>query len=418
MNGYDDFDRTLSDWFEHDALSPAPAAGLDRVLDATGRHRPRPAWLAGPGSRWVGATPSSGVRSLQPLGLRWSTAFILLLAILALVGGAILAGARLVQPTPLPNGGLGHLAYGLDGDIYLADWDGSNAVRIADGVSGSGSAGCNSYWGEGPMWSPDGRHFAYRSSWDDRCGGTVVITDPATKGVASIVGSGWLVSWSPDSTRIATWTPPDQSIGIFGFDGVRQALLTMPTGCALPGDFDPVWSPDGQSVVVWPCEVPLDGSKPHGLPTTDPRSHAQWAYSPDGARVVYVDGESLVVDSADGSDRRVLVETGVAAGGLAVIWSPSGDRIAFDAGSTLSAPDEIRLVDPATGTVAMLARASGTDALHVIRFSPSGDRILFARMDANWTGTSLWSVDADGSNERLLVNGTGWGDWQPLAAGS
>ena len=31
-----------------------------------------------------------------------------------------------------------HLAYGLDGDIFVADWDGRNPVRIADGLAGLG----------------------------------------------------------------------------------------------------------------------------------------------------------------------------------------------------------------------------------------------------------------------------------------
>lgn len=54
MTDHNDFDRALAGWFEADALTPAPAGGLDRLLDATRRRRPRPAWLAGLGSRWVG----------------------------------------------------------------------------------------------------------------------------------------------------------------------------------------------------------------------------------------------------------------------------------------------------------------------------------------------------------------------------
>ncbi len=52
--------------------------------------------------------------------------------------------------------------------------------------------------------------------------------------------------------------------------------------------------------------------------------------------------------------------------------------------------------------------------LTVIEFSPKGDQILFSRMDATG-GTSLWSVRADGSDLRLLVAGSDWGDWQSLS---
>jgi Tol biopolymer transport system component len=119
--------------------------------------------------------------------------------------------------------------------------------------------------------------------------------------------------------------------------------------------------------------------------------------------------------AADGSQAQVLVPTGVASGG---VWSPTGDRIAFDAGPSLSSADEIRIIDIASGKLTSLVSARGTGLLHVIRFSPDGHRILFARLDANSVvGTSLWSVNTDGSGARLLVTGTGWGDWQPGSGG-
>ena len=75
--------------------------------------------------------------------------------------------------------------------------------------------------------------------------GNVYVSDPSGHTVASFPGAGWLVSWSPDSTRVAAWVDLDKTIGIYGVDGARQALLTMPPGCPLPGDYDPIWSPDG-----------------------------------------------------------------------------------------------------------------------------------------------------------------------------
>ena len=38
------------------------------------------------------------------------------------------------EPSPAPRS-LGSLAYAVDGDIYVADWDGSNPVRIGEGSS-------------------------------------------------------------------------------------------------------------------------------------------------------------------------------------------------------------------------------------------------------------------------------------------
>jgi Tol biopolymer transport system component len=447
MIGHDDFDRTLAGWFEADALSPAPAGDLDRVFDATRRRRPRPAWLAGPGSHWVGdgqtGGSSTGDRFLRRLGLSWSTALILLLVIVALVGGAILVGARLLQSSPLPTGRLGHLAYGLDGSIYVADSDGTNPIRVADGAydqGGAGPAGCGSFWGEGPMWSPDGRHLAYRAAWDASCPGTpggdnVYLSDPAGHVVASFPGTGWLVSWSPDSTRVASWVDLGKTIGLYGLDGVRQALLSVPTGCALPGDFDPVWSPDGTSLVVASCVVPVDGRTPRQAPANDPRSRFTGEYSRDGSRIAFIaypDSASLVIAKADGTELRVLAGwvggsngPGQGADYENPVVSPTGDRVAYiwspafyDQTSDPSLSTyELRVVDVASGTVTTLASASGGDHLGATRFSPEGDRILFSRSDADYVGTSLWSVHADGSDAQLLVTGTGWGDWQWQPAG-
>ncbi len=87
MTGQGNFDRTLAAWFEAEATPPARAVGLDRALDATRRRRPRPDWLAGLGSRWVGE-PDHGQRSL-----RWGVALAIVLGLCA-AGGLL----YLLQP--------------------------------------------------------------------------------------------------------------------------------------------------------------------------------------------------------------------------------------------------------------------------------------------------------------------------------
>jgi hypothetical protein len=418
MTGHDDFDRTLAGWFEADALPPAPAADLNHILDATRERRPRPAWLAGLGSHWVGQAPeaeaSAIARTIPWSGVRLSAALILLLLVVALLGGAILVGAGLLQappPRPFP---LGELAYGLNGDVYLADWDGRNAVKITDG--GSTSA-CGGYNGEGGIWSPNDRFLAYRSAIGGPCSAIVVIYDTEAKRSVSFPGEGWEVSWSPDSSRIATWIDLGNTVGIYGVDGVRQALLAVPPGCAAPGDFDFSWLPDGKSLVGRSCELPTNGQTPARLPTTDPRAHTPWADSPDGTRVAYETNvatwSELVDTTADGTQAQVLIPTGIVGEGRPV-WSPSGDRIAFTSGTGPpdDKPEEISVVDVGSQVVTPLASAPATGYLQIIGFSPQGDRVLYGIFDANGDGSSLWSVHADGSNAQLLVMGTGWGDWQ------
>ena len=61
------------------------------------------------------------------------------------------------MPSPAPRTTPGKLAYSLNGDIYLANWDGSHPVRI---VNGTPDPPTNGAYGN-PIWSPDGRYLAY-----------------------------------------------------------------------------------------------------------------------------------------------------------------------------------------------------------------------------------------------------------------
>jgi hypothetical protein len=153
--------------------------------------------------------------------------------IVALATGSILVRSltldgmpvdRPVEPKPAPAAS-GSLAYDLEGDIYIADPDGSNAVKIADGEVGE-------YWAEGPMWSPDGRYPAYRhhtSCSSSEIGRDVVISDAEGHVIATFPAQGWGVA-SPDSRRVAVWDclyEPPATIGVYGLDGARLRQLTM-----------------------------------------------------------------------------------------------------------------------------------------------------------------------------------------------
>ena len=102
MSQHDDFDRSLARWFDAEAQPAATADVLARALSATRRRRPRPPLFATLGSHWVGGGrgPISAVATLERMRMRTSMALLLLLLAVALVAGAVLVGASLLQRAP------------------------------------------------------------------------------------------------------------------------------------------------------------------------------------------------------------------------------------------------------------------------------------------------------------------------------
>ena len=131
--------------------------------------------------------------------------------IVALALGTIFVRSLTSEPIPAdppvvprpPPAASGTLTYVLDGDIFVADPDGSNAVRIANGLPDNecerGSVG-EDYWAEGTMWSPDGRYVAYRHTEcsDPEFRGGVEISDAEGNVITTFpTGAGWDIGVVP-----------------------------------------------------------------------------------------------------------------------------------------------------------------------------------------------------------------------------
>jgi Tol biopolymer transport system component len=416
MSRPDGFDRSLAQWLNAEVPPAATTEVLERALAVTGGRRPRPRLVASIGSHWVDdgphgtATATFGRRATSPTA---GILLALLALVTALVLGAVALGMGAIRPAPDIRH-LGHLAYVTDDGLYVADWDGANARRLVDPRQELAGLpeGCRAFFGT-PKWSPDGRHLAIRTEWSDLCQGSIIITDAEGSSLTTIPGSGWDFAWSPDSGRIVTWVEIFKSIGVFGIDGRRQAMLPRPWRMT-SGDHDPGWTHDGSALLVPNgVVVPLDGSTPYVMRSlTSVRS----AVSPDGTRVAspkWNEQRSVVVAALDGSSERVF-DMAAPATVTRIMWSPTGDRIAI--GVERGGPI---LLDPATGATTGLDLASVGVALgeqvEVISFSPDGDRLL---VRADERASSLWSIEVNGAGARKLVEGTNGGDWQWLPAGS
>ena len=104
MTAQNDLDRTLGAWFGAEAAPAVPPEPLARIIESTRGQRPRPSVVAGIGSHAVGAGPTSGAIG-RAASLRPALVIALVaLMVLALAGGALLVGGRLVAPPPLPIG--------------------------------------------------------------------------------------------------------------------------------------------------------------------------------------------------------------------------------------------------------------------------------------------------------------------------
>jgi Tol biopolymer transport system component len=268
----------------------------------------------------------------------------------------------------------------------------------------------------------------------------------------SIEGSVWpqlftRVSWSPDGERIAFAGGPgpldatveDQiDIYVMQADGSQDEQLTELGDAA-----DPVWSPDGDTIVftrlrspegepfradLWSIDV--DGGEPTRLTeATDWQVDRPGSFTPDGSQLAFTrttyepgpvsleETSAIEIIDADGSDQRTLIERG-----FDPAFSPDGEQVAFasdrDENGELCYGDRCRLageLDVASADGSDPMRLTETREFNEARPSwlPEGSRIAYQRGKdfQNAEVMSIFEVNADGSCGREILRGSGGGPW-------
>jgi Tol biopolymer transport system component len=159
--------------------------------------------------------------------------------------------------------------------------------------------------------------------------------------------------------------------------------------------FQPSLSPDG-SHVVFTAPAGLTVARTDGTRMRRIASGSCAFWSPTGARILYLgSGGSLRVVSPRGGRSVVLIGRGVACGyaPFRFGWSPDGKRVAV-LGTRLS------VVDVATRRAHVLTAFSDVTGF---AWSPDSSQLLVSARRTPTDCSSLWRVDADGANARLVV---------------
>jgi len=327
-----DLDRELGSYFEGRIASRPPEGLLEAALDRVAHVRQRPAWASL--DAWL--RPSQ-TRQLRTVGVALVVVALLLTLLVAL---SLVAGSHRPAP-PFGPARAGLIAFDLDGDIYVANPDGTGRRQLTSGPDYDNQA----------TFSPDGTLLAYESRLANGDGQGMVVMAPDGRGrvvVAEGLGNIGNPVWAPDSRRLAfsARLGGDQyQLFTAGLDHPSAIPLGPP---GLHGQ-DPVWSPNGTEIAfkrIAPCclapantlwLIGVDGSNGHQLSELGGCCNALWntAWSPDGRRLaflaqkpgdkngrfdVYVIGEDGrgITDISDSPDDEAWPS-----------WSPDGSRVAF-----------------------------------------------------------------------------------------
>ncbi len=214
-------------------------------------------------------------------------------------------------------------------------------------------------------------------------------------------------------------------------------------------DYNPVWSPDGKSIVFTSdrygsaelLRVNPDGSGLTRL-TNDPAYDDQAAFSPDGKQLVFVStrGKGVAnlwtLDLATGKAKSLTAGAG---GDFRPAWSPDGKWIAFSSGRGVVPPfaegrwerlqlAEIYLVHPDGGGLRKLTASGGFcgspkwtgDGKRILAYCMTGQQTMGGRLGKPPEGSAakLVSIDASTGASKDLPDSPGVKiNPSPLASG-
>ncbi|HEY8947586.1 MAG TPA: Tol-Pal system beta propeller repeat protein TolB [Rhizomicrobium sp.] len=203
---------------------------------------------------------------------------------------------------------------------------------------------------------------------------------------------------------------------LFDMESGRQEML----GNFPNMTFSPRFSPDGNKVVMslesgGNSDIYVMDLRTRSVSrlTTDPAIDTSPSYSPDGTQITFESdrggSQQVYVMNADGSNPHRISFGGGKNG--TPVWSPRGDLIAFtkQAGGAF----RIGVMRPDGSGERMITDGWEDEGP---TWAPNGRVLMFGRSERGGRGSSIWSVDVTGRNERRVTTPGAASDpaWSPL----
>jgi dipeptidyl aminopeptidase/acylaminoacyl peptidase len=379
MNTDTDLQRQVTKVFADAAPMGYPDELLARVLTTTSRVRPRPTWLANikePPMRYPARV------AVGSPTLRLASILALTLALILAAAGAVVAGASLLpgQPVPTPYGPArnGNLLYPVQGDIYLANADGSNPRPIITGPTVDSVA-----W-----YSHDGTHIVVGRGPDNNM--ALMIANADGSNLRQLLPAGeWNAEFMPmDTEMVATRT----------VDGLQVlSMIDVASGVTRNldlGGLEPAW---------WQMPRPTDGQEIIFTGQTTPGGSEKGLYAihPDGTGLRTIGAVSTTESYGKPSvqDRISFQDPSL---------SPDGSTIAYwswepkDAKAT-SSDAYLHLRDLTSGDELPLPFAPADHMGVLPHFSPDGTMIVYEGGPPGSGLSQLVYAPVDGSRPSRFI---------------